>query len=518
MHLHLKPFKQLSLAIRIRDLSCIAAIGCSQAVYSGPLDEFARNNGGTQAQVAVAEAVQVICPKVVSTFGGISGALNAPDSAGKDLTLRCNELINTAGDLDDSLANTPRSLGYTEDGQLLAALQQVSGEEITAQGSMTVQATNSQFSNISARMDALRLGAKGAGTTGVATGLNFEFNGVPLASDSHGWTGAPLGGGASADAEAGGLQRLGWFVNGSYNTGDRNASDQENGFDFDSFSVTGGIDYRFDWGVIGASLGYDDFASDFDESSLVAGGDTNADGISGSVFGIYEYGDFFIDAIATVGQLDYDAQRVMRYDSFNTNPNCQCSSQNRNLDSSTDADHYTISIDAGWQKYVNEWSIQPSVGVSYRSLEINGYTERDTSPNGGMGLRFGDQDIDSVRSIVGLQVSRAINQSFGVLRPTLSVDWYHEFEDEQTDIDAKYAEEDFFAVTNPGLGFSQSLTDCLSCFTILSDRPDEDYGVIGAGVAFVFPNFLQLMVYYEGLVGYEDLSSNAFTISLRGQF
>jgi hypothetical protein len=48
--------------------------------------------------------------------------------------------------------------------------------------------------------------------------------------------------------------------------------------------------------------------------------------------------------------------------------------------------------------------------------------------------------------------------------------------------------------------------------------PDTDFGVIGAGLSFVFPNFVQLLFYYEGLVGYEDLSSNAFTINFRRQF
>ena len=83
---------------------------------------------------------------------------------------------------------------------------------------------------------------------------------------------------------------------------------------------------------------------------------------------------------------------------------------------------------------------------------------------------------------------------------------------------AKYAQEDALAVSDPGLGFGAGLTGCLSCFQISSEEPDTDFGVVGVGLSFVFPNFAQLLFYYEGLVGYNNLSSNAYTINFRRQF
>lgn len=491
----------------------LTALLTAGTALGGPLDDFARENGGTPVQIDVATAINTICPQLVQSFNGLDGALAAPDSSEKDITLRCNELISTSVDLRTGESQR-RSLGYTDGQDLLSALQQVTGEEIAAQNTMTVRAANSQFSNIASRLGALRLAAAGAGTTGPATAFNFDVDGVNLGSGM--LPGANLGGGASADET--GLKRAGFFVNGNYNTGDRDASALEDGFDFDMFSATVGFDYRFDSGVIGGSVGYDDFSSEFTPSAVVSGGEIEATGYSVSLFALKEFGTFFIDGIATYGQLDYDIDRILRYDSQNNDPACQCPDQSRELVSSTDGDYRSVSATAGWAKYANEWLIQPTLGLSYRNYKIDGYTEQDTQANGGMELRYGDQDIDSLRSVLGLQVSRAINRDFGVLRPWFGLEWYHEFEDKQNILAAKFAQEDVLASTAPGFGFSGSLTGCLSCFTIASAEPDTDFGVVGVGLSFVLPNFVQFLVYYESLVGYQDLTSHSFTLNFRSQF
>jgi hypothetical protein len=59
---------------------------------------------------------------------------------------------------------------------------------------------------------------------------------------------------------------------------------------------------------------------------------------------------------------------------------------------------------------------------------------------------------------------------------------------------------------------------CLSCFDIPTDRVDSDFGVAGLGVTMLFANRLQAYVYYESLVGASKLTSNAFTLGIRGQF
>jgi outer membrane lipase/esterase len=502
-------------------LVCAALMAFTQSPFAqqapNPLGDFARENGGTDVQIAVADAVMNICPKLVGFFGGGQNVLDAPDSPNKDLTLRCGELIGTSVDFNDPAAEPSRSLGYTDPNSLLSALQEVNGEELNSQSTMTVRTSNSQAANIAGRMNAMRIGTLGAGSSGVASAFNLDINGVPMVA---GEDIPPLGGAASADGD-GSISPLGWFVNGSYNTGDSDDTDLQNGIDFDSYGITAGMDYRFNNNaVVGASIGYDDFDADFDSTAVVSGGDLSSDGFTGALFGLMEFGDFYVDGVAMYGQLDYEMDRILKYDSENTDPACQCPDQNRKIESDTEGDHYTVAINSGWVGYIDSWMLQPSLGLSYRNYEIDGYTEEDTLANGGMELRYDDQEVESLRSNLGLRVSRAFNQSYGVLMPTLSMDWYHEFEDDAEDIKTKYAQEDELARinTDPELEFSTSLSDCLSCFTIRGEDPDADYGVIGAGVSLVLPNQIQLLAHYEGLVGYDDLTSHAFTISIRGQF
>jgi uncharacterized protein YhjY with autotransporter beta-barrel domain len=521
----MKP-KASRAAVLVPSLAVGALFAATQAVMAGPLDDFARANGGTPVQVGIATAVQTICPTLVARYGGIQNALAAPESSNKDITLRCNELISTSVDLTDPAAVTPRSLNYTDPDQLLAALQEVTSEETATQGTLTVRAANSQFSNIAARLGALRMAATGAGSTSPATAFNFDAGSL-----------LPLGGGASAEAQAaqdgnagqraeegqveaevGTLDRWGFFFNGNFNSGDRDPSELEDGFDFDALGLTFGFDHRFDAGVLGVSVGYDDFDSEFEASSLVSGGDVAADGTSLSLFGMKEFGNFFIDGVVTYGDLSYDVERILRYPSGNLDPTCQCTPQDRLLTADPDASHHGISFTAGGQVFAGAWLFQPSFIASFRRYEIDEYVEQDTLATSGMELRFGEQTVDSLQSVLALHFSRSVNRSFGVLRPYFSLEWYHEFEDDQTTLQAKYAQEDVLAVTDSALGFSSSLSNCLSCFLISSELPDQDYGVAGAGLSFVFSNFKQLLFYYESLVGYDDLSSHSVTINFRRQF
>ena len=371
-------------------LLLVAALFCQHAAVAGPLDDFAKNNSGTAVQVGIAQAIQSICPQLVASFGGMSNALAAPASANKDITLRCNELISTAAGFANPSTRPARSLNYSSPQELLASLQQVTGEESSAKGTLSVRAANSQFSAVAARLGALRMAATGAGSTAPATAFNIDLDAI-----------RPLGGGASADGEnADGspeLKRGGFFINGNFNSGDREASDLEDGFKFDTTGITAGFDHRFDKGVMGVSVGYDKYSSDFRSSAVVSGGAVDAKGLSVSLFGMKEFGNFFIDGVLNFGQLSYDVDRVLRYTSANTDPNCQCPNQDRRLTGDPDSTHTGLSFTAGGQIFAGAWLIQPSFVASFRKYKIDGYTERDNLPSGGMELRFGDQTIDSVQ-------------------------------------------------------------------------------------------------------------------------
>jgi uncharacterized protein with beta-barrel porin domain len=480
---------------------------------NNPLVVFVQNTpGATGLQQAVGIAVADMCP----SLGGLGST-----GAQRDLFLRCNELIATACELNgmvDPATGEPVPCGRTlelSDSELLAALQQVWGEELHASGTVTTRVTNGQFSNIAGRMNALRLGgasgAMGGRVASVAPDSDIDrgspgYNMVSLDSRS-------LSGGAAAGDVAG--SRIGWFLEGSFNTGDRDQTANENGFDFDSTSFTLGLDYLFDAGVLGISVGVDDYQADFNNGLFVTGGDVEVEGTSGSIFGAWFGEGFYVDGLVTFGSLDNDMSRALVYSSTDTClPPIECPAQNRVLTGETDGDYVAAGASFGYEAVRGNWDITTSLSVAYRDIDIDGFDEVDTS-GGGMGLRYSDQTVESLRSILGIAFTGNFSRNFGVLSPHFRAEWHHEFEDEPVWLSAKYIIEDNLGTVPPN-DFTGAA--CLSCAMWSSDEIDTDFGLVGVGLSAVFSRRVQLYFMYDALIGVDNLTSSSFSLGLRGQF
>ncbi|RLA06324.1 MAG: hypothetical protein DRQ59_15190, partial [Gammaproteobacteria bacterium] len=251
-------------------LGLCCAMFATQA-YSQNLADFVNDpaNGATDIQVQTGNAVQRACAMLAG-----QGGFTLPGEAG-DLFLRCNEMVQTAVALqtDPTGNRPPRDLGLDGPG-LLSAVQNVAGEELFSQGTMSTRVTNAQFSNIAGRLNALRLGGTSAGAGG-RVAYSDPYGNPDRSSPTYNQV-SLSGGGAAGDYEVAG-SRLGWFIEGSYNTGDRDQTDAENAFDFDSTSVTLGLDYMLNSGVIGVSFGTDSYAAEFAVNTNVNGGGVDVD-------------------------------------------------------------------------------------------------------------------------------------------------------------------------------------------------------------------------------------------------
>lgn len=479
-----------TLATRTVACCAIAAAGaCATAAQaqtlnqSGALSAFvndARSNA-SDLQRQAGFAVQGMCTSL-----GAEGGLRLTGAKG-DLYLRCNEMVETARVFQGIQAGTGRTLGYTEREQLLVAIQQVSGEELAAQGVMSKQVSSGQFSNIGGRLTALRMGS------------NRQR----------------LGGGASADDEASTTDRspFGWFLESSYGFGDHDQTAAEDAFDYDSMSFTTGTDYNFGSGVVGVSVGYDRYQADFDTALFVTGGDVEVDGISGSLFAGYFGEGWTLSGIATYGSLESDVTRRVVYDSANAACSPSCGTL-RSMTGSPDGSYVALGLTVGYEFNVAGWDITPSVSGNYRDVDIDGYDEIDRL-GGGLALRYDDQQIESTRSIVGVTFSRPISRSLGVLVPTLRAEWHHEFEDDVRAVRAKYVLEDSLLT---GASSSRDFGCAISCFTMLTDQADADYGIASVGVSATFPRRVQVYVFYEALLGVANVTGNSIAAGLRGQF
>jgi len=476
---------------------------------NNPLVIFVQNTpGATGLQQAVGIAVADMCPSL--------GGFGQPPGPQRDLFLRCNELIATACEFNGlvdpatgELVPCGRSLELSDPEELLAALQQVWGEELHSNTTVTTRVTNGQFSNIAGRMNALRLGAAsgamGGRVASVAPDSDTErgspgYNMVSLDSRS-------LSGGGAAGDVAG--SRVGWFLEGSFNTGDRDQTANENGFDFDSTSFTLGLDYLFDAGVIGISVGADNYEAEFDNAIFVTGGDVEVEATSGSIFGAWFGEGFYVDGLVTFGSLDSDMSRALVYSSSDTclPPNA-CPSQNRVLTGETDGDYVAAGASLGYEAVRGNWDITTSLSVAYRDIDIDGFDETDTS-GGGMGLRYADQTIESLRSILGIAFTGNFSRNFGVLSPHFRVEWHHEFEDDPIPLTAKYVIEDNLGTVPPG---DFTGTACLSCATWSSDEIDTDFALVGVGLSAVFSRRVQIYAMFDALIGVDNLTSSSFSV------
>lgn len=471
------------------------------------LNTFVDNpaNGATDLQRSIGHAVQATCTELNRlgvVAGGSNGSALLTDSPQGDLWRRCNEMVGTATVLNN--AGTPaRHLGFTSPSQLLAALQQVSGEELAAQGALSTQVSSGQFANISGRLNALRFGGASAASRGRVAALDSQ----PRNRELHADNSNPPRLGAGASADAGADRRWGWFVESSYGFGDQDQTDSEDAFDFDSVSVSTGTDYNFGSAVLGFSAGFDNYKADFDGATLVSGGDVEVKGVSGSLFGAYFGASWSVNGIATYGSLESDVSRRAQYDSFNAGCNPVCGAS-RELQGSPDGSYVALGATLSRDFSAGGWDITPSLTGSYRDVDIDSYSETDMSANGGLALAYDEQKIESTRSIVGLALSRPISRAFGVLTPNARVEWHHEFEDDARVLRAKY-----LSLSEPN-GFNCAI----SCFAFSTSPVDADFAVAGVGLSATFAQRLQAYVYYEALLGVENLTSNSLALGIRGSF
>ena len=334
------------------------------------------------------------------------------------------------------------------------------------------------------------------------------------------------GNGSSASAFGSSVPNpWGVYLQGSYNSGHHEATPNEDPFDFHAVSLTAGLDHNFGHAVLGASVGYDDYNAGFGTlGTLVSGGGAKVEGTSGSLYGEYTGQAWYVSGIATYGRLTTTLSRVVDYTvsyavgadpdpQATINDHCGPTTCTVSVDRVLrgDPDGHTVAVGAtvGYDYSAYSWDIEPSLTGSYRRATFSSFVEHDTGPTGagsGLALAFGDQTVESLRSILGVAFSRPFSSSIGVFTPTVRVEWDHEFKTNVRGVDAHYA-------YDPSAG-----TDCLSCFSLPTDATPSNYGIAGAGVAVLLPGRLQLYLYDETLFGFANYRSNSVVVGLRGQF
>ena len=434
--------------------------------------------GMTENQQRTGDAVQTVCGQFIE-FG-------TETSEELDLFERCGSMVQTAVSLESTVDDpvpTPRSLGLDEAG-LAAAVQTVATEELAATKSMATEMSSAQRNAGIARLNTVR-GGNLYGAVGPA------FNPFVVLADTLSNDDGPqqIRGGAAGDSVIG---NWGMFANLNLGFGDRDGTDNEDGFDFDKWGINVGGDYRInDNTVLGGIISYASNEADFDSSAAVPGGGVDSDSWGISLYGTHYTKNFYVDGLLGYTNAEYDISRQILLPSL-VNPSLTVV---RKATGDTDSDGYTISIGAGMDLERNNVSYGPFVRLTYQNTEIDGYSETGAF---GLDLTVGDQEWESFTSVIGARSSYPLSQSWGVLTPQVRVGWVHEFDNDSQLMSAFYTND-----------------PRRNALTAVTDDPDRNYFELGLGISAAMQNGLQAFFDYQTLLGHRYVTDHTFTIGVR---
>ncbi len=449
----------------------------SSTTYSQetPLAEMGR----TSLQRATGNAVTRVC-------NGFSENQDADTSREEDLFDRCTELINT------TVGEEEGNLQIGQD-QLANALQNVASEEVSTMGTAATETISRQLANLAARFRALRMGARGFNLASLRFKRPDIRRGVLGRSARAGrrQSGSLSGGGGTIRQG-----KLGGFLNGVVEFGDKEGTAREDAFDFNATNITAGIDYRVtEHGVIGVAGGYNNLNTDFDKTNTVAGGGIDANGYTFSGYGTHHRGPFFNYALVSYSRNDYDLRREVV---IPTGSGATGSGANRTAKADTESDQLATTVGSTVGLSHGAWTYGPYVRLDYLNLDIDGYTERGAR---GLNLDVDGQDVESLTSVLGGRFSYAFSHRFGVLVPQIRAGWIHQFLDDSREITARFA--------------SDPRNNLLVAKT---NAPDRNYATLGAGTSLVFRGGTQGFVNYRTLLGLRNIDDHTVTVGVRHQF
>jgi len=464
MKLLLNPPKLRHFAVLIAYIFAVSSANAATTDTTGttggtkappPNSSLAATPGLTSLQSATGAGIQTVCGLLTPVAGSLQGAQ-------KDLFNQCRAMVQTGNQIQGN-GEEGQSLGLGSTG-LGSALQNVATEEMATPSKISTNTLSGQVSTINSHL------------------LNLhKLN---------------LGGGSGDDEGSLISKRISTFLNVVGGFGDINASTQENAAKFNNAGMILGADYRItDHFLTGLAFGYTHLSADYQKSIDVAGGNTNADVYNLSLFSTYDIEDFYVDGSFTYGWSNYDVSRrvvVLSNNSSSTGGANSVASSNPN------GDQYSAALGLGYNFHRAALNMSPVVRVNYFHGQIDSYSEQGAS---GLNLAVDKQNFESLQSSLGGQISYAFSQSFGVITPQASFAWNHEFMNDSRNITARYSADPNFI-----------------SFNAVTNSPDRDFVILGAGVSSVLQGGVQLLFNYQTLLGYDRVTSHGFTGGVRFEF
>ncbi len=386
---------------------------------------------------------------VRSTCGGFvqNGASNGLE---QDLFDACRSMVHSA----NGTGPDDRALGLDE---LAGGFQNIVPEETLAPVHIAANTSSLSLSAINSRLEKIRFGT-GAGDD--------------LFSSSH----------------------LGFFINGMGGFGETDQTNLQNASDFNTKGVITGFDYKVTENlIIGLAGSYSNFELDFDRNINVAGGGVDSDSYSVTAYSNYAIGNGYVEGVFTYGWSEYDIERRVVIGS-----NTAIAAVDRTANATPDGEQLSASLAGGYDFHAEGFNYGPYARIAYFQSEIDAYDETGAR---GLNLRVGEHESDSLETVLGIQMSRAFSQSFGVLIPHVKAEWHHEFMNHQRSFNIRY-------VNDPRGNTYRSQTG----------EPERNFFNISAGLSADLKYGFQTFFDYETILGIDDITAHRFSAGVRMEF
>ena len=304
--------------------------------------------------------------------------------------------------------------------------------------------------------------------------------------------------GGSAATFTNGSQRrwngLGFFASGLVETLNRDITTFQDGYRSTIFGFTGGADYRFSKKLVaGLAFSYSNTDGNFR-----SGGNFSTNSYGGLLFASYLPTErTFMQVTGGYTRNNYLIARAARASVTHAAGPDVTNDFSGPASSNSNGNVFTLGLLTGYDHPIGRFTIGPRLGVTYSNTQIGDHTENGST---GIELKYNDQWINSLQSVLGVQGSAAFSTSFAVLVPQFNADYIHEFANSQRFITVQFAQD---LRTNP---FK---------FQFQNDVPVRNYFNLGTGLVMVLPNGWQFFGNFRAMVGNEQFNNYAGTFGLR---
>ena len=286
---------------------------------------------------------------------------------------------------------------------------------------------------------------------------------------------------------------LGLFAAGFVESLDREVGVYQDGYKSTILGFTAGADYRFSRQVTaGVAMTYSN---------------TNGDFRNGGNFSTNSYGFTFFSQYLPTDKTFVQLTAGYTNNNFMVARNSSLTLPDPGAgrtvsvggisSSNSNGNTFNMGFLTGYDHPIDRFMIGPRVGMNYSNTHIGDYQEQGGT---GLELKYGDQYVNSVQSVLGMQGTAVVSTGFGVLVPQVNADYIHEFANSQRFINVQLAEDQR---ANP---FQ---------FRFQTDTPVRNYFNLGTGLVAVLPNGLQPFVNFRAMVGNNQFNNYAGTFGLR---